>query len=106
MKQGPPRIGAGLPVWARDLPLCSFPTVSVEQVELKGTTPKKNDRTIEYSFEVSAEDWWLVSFTCCVHWYAAQPPIKDPRQQLIKVKRGAINGMRFMLSTTMQFFFF
>jgi len=37
------------------LSLCFF-TVSVEKVELKGLAHKKNERNIEYSFEVSFGD--------------------------------------------------
>lgn len=33
--------------------LLFFSTVSVEKVELKGLSHKKNDRNIDYSFEVS-----------------------------------------------------
>lgn len=33
-----------------------FLTVTVEKVELKGLSHKKNDRIVEYSFEVSIKD--------------------------------------------------
>lgn len=43
------------------LSLC-FLTVSVEKVELKGLAHKKNERNVEYSFEVSSGAGLAFSF--------------------------------------------
>lgn len=80
------------------LSLC-FSTVSVEKVELKGLAHKKNERNVEYSFEVSSADcFWDFFF-----------PLKEGRITLkkeLKQFSNIVRSQKLVLKDRCLVFFF